>query len=279
MTLDVPDYVNELPSTSSLTDLPGYVVSVEESNPIDEFYASVSAVLRYGSDDVLNQNDFIGRFLFIGLIAATENYFRRILSETISICPISQAHASEKEINLGGVIWHGGERFGRSAFEHKSFANADELKKAFRGYLDMDLPEREFRGPLAEYDKLCQLRHGIVHADGFLPGRNAVKLEIPRSESAVRIVVRFRQLQEAAAVVTNLVVLLNRKIFSNLCDRWAIKWRARTDWRGGDESALFSSIWTLCYSRTENAQRDGGDNITQGACESLVRAKYSLISD
>jgi hypothetical protein len=157
-----------------------------------------------------------------------------------------------------------------------SLADAKALRSALQNYLGVTLPDAEFKGLLEEYEKICQLRHGIVHSDGFLPGRNAVKLEIPRHNTAVRIVIRYRHLQEVADVLSSLVTLLNRHLFYQFSRRWAIDWRKRADWNPKLEDVQFARIWSLFLCRQELATRPGRSRLTRGACISAVRAEFGI---
>ncbi len=276
MSLSVEDYVNERPGSAALGYLPDYVVAVQDQSPVDEFKTTLKDSLMFGLPELLNSNDMIGRLLLIALVSAVENYVRSIISGAITLCPLAQACASDRSVNLGAVIWHSGSRYSRTLLEHSSLADGKGLTKAFKDFTDVALPPAEFSGLLDEFEKICQLRHGIVHADGFLPAKNALRLEIPRQVTAARIIVRYRQLQEIAGVLDALVGLLNRHMFSNLCRRWALDWRRRADWNPSVEDRLFRRIWNLCYSRIEAHQRVGRSKISRGACWALVKAQYDL---
>jgi hypothetical protein len=175
-------------------------------------------------------------------------HFRATLSACIELCPVAQAGAAAKVINLGGLLWHGKKGFSRSAFEHASFTSREELVKACKDFLSIKLNDTKFKALLDQYERVCHLRHGIVHGDGLLPGRNAVQLDVPRYSKPVRIVVRYGQLQEIAAVINTLVMTLNRELFAIMCERWAIAWRTRADWDPALEGPLFNRIWATFHS-------------------------------
>lgn len=258
------------------SNLPGYIQPSQEVSPIDEFRASLLAHLSVGSASSLLESDLLGRLLLVGIVSAAENYVRSIISGAVNICPVAQTCSSDRPVTLGAVTWHIGSRYSRPGLEHSSLAEAKGLRAAFRDFVGVPLPDGEFLAPLNEYEKTCQLRHGVVHNDGFVPGRNAIKLEIPRMVTAARIVVRYEQLQEVGAVVSGLVRLLNRHIFLVLCRRWATDWRRRSDWVVEDEESAFSKVWDLCLSRSERQLRSGRSKLTRKACIDQVRSDFGL---
>lgn len=233
-------------------------------------------ILKLGTPERLSEQIILGRLLALNVVSAAEAYFRSALSAAIDMCPVAQAVAAEKTINLGGVLWHGRKGFSRSAFDHLSFASSDDLKKASSAYLGLSLPNATFQSPLSEYDKVCHLRHGIVHNDGVLPGRNAVKLDVRRMNGPARMKVDYRSLQEIAAVTTTLVGTYNRELFEFLCKRWAIDWRNRADWNPNREVISFNRIWDLCASRREIAARRDRLQFRRIDCLTAVRRHYDL---
>jgi hypothetical protein len=237
---------------------------------------SVGELLRYGSPDRLAQSSFLGRLLVRGIVSAAEAYFRAVLSSCIELCPIAQSIASKKTINLGGLLWHGHVGFSRSAFEHASFTSKEELVRACREYLGISLDDSTFKSLLDQYEIVCQFRHGIVHGDGLLPGRNAVQLNIKRYRRPVRIVIGFKQIQDVAAVVNTLVMTFNRQLFGEMCKRWAIEWRQRDDWEPALEKSSFTAIWRIFCCTEENNRRKGRTRITKTNCLNAVKAFYNI---
>ena len=270
------DFVNSQPPSASLGDLSDMFEPVELSSPIDEYQSRITEILRFGTPARLSEQSLLGRLLALNVVSAAEAYFRSALSAAMEMCPIAQAIAAEKTINLGGMLWHGRQGFSRSAFDHLSFASSEDLKKASSAYLGFSLALSTFQAPLSEYDKVCHLRHGIVHNDGVLPGRNAVKLDIPRMGGLARLTVDYRNLQDIAAVTTTLIGTYNRELFDFLCKRWAIDWRNRADWDQSRQVGLFNKIWDLCASKREISAKANRIHLRRIDCLNAVRRHYDL---
>lgn len=274
--MDISDYVNELPPSSRLGSLAAYLREEELESPVDMYLRSVAEILKHGTQQRLAESDLLGRLLLIAVISAGEAYFRAVLAACIELCPVSQSIASKQSIHLGGLLWHGRDGFSRSAFEHASFTSKEELATACKKFLGMPLEDQVFKSILDEFENVCQLRHGIVHGDGLLPGRNAILLNIPRYRKPVRIIVGYEQLQDVASVINTLIMTFNRQLFSVMCRRWAIDWRKREDWQPEMEKKSFSVIWNLFHSVEEAKRRKGRDKRTEAKCYDEVRALYNL---
>lgn len=179
-------------------------------------------------------------------------------------------------MQLGGVLWHGTSGYSRSVFEHFSFASAKELRKASKEFIGFDLKDAKFATPLEEFDRVCHIRHAVVHNGGVVPGKNALQLQIARSGGQQKLVIGYAQLQDIASVVATLVTTFNRELFFEMCRRWAVVWRARTDWDPTREDRLFSMVWANFHSREELVSRSGRTNITRKKCLEGVRDEFGL---
>ncbi|KGB27066.1 hypothetical protein HPDFL43_00036100 [Hoeflea phototrophica DFL-43] len=276
MNFSIEDYVNAAPSSSSIGSIDAFLEEVQFPNPIDSYIENSRSLLSYGTAVRLSENEHLGGLLLLGSVSAAEAYFRSILSVTLETCPICRHVAAEKQINLGGVLWHGPAEFRRSAFEHLSFSSKAELVKAARGYLGFELRDSSFKGPLEQFDIACHLRHGIVHNGGVLPGRNAVQIGARSYSNPVRIAVNFALLQRTIEAVDTLVLTFNRELFGEMCKRWAVDWRQRGDWDSSREEKLFKKIWDSFFCKELNKTRIGRSNITRNRCVTKVRNIYNL---
>lgn len=274
--MDIEDYVCIAPPTENLSDLSDCMQEIEMPSPIDFYIKNSREIIHYGTQARLDEMNKLGGLLLLGLISSAEGYFRSILSSTLDICPISKSTAAEKQINLGGVLWHGKEEFRRSAFEHMSFTSAKELTSVAKNYLGFDMKGSIFKSILQDFDAICHLRHGLIHNAGILPGRNAIQIDIQSFSKPVEIVVDFRFLQKAAATIDSLVVTFNRALFSEMCGRWAGVWRNRSDWSPINERKKFLQIWNIFACRQELQNRNGRRNLTPSKCMAQVRNNYNL---
>jgi hypothetical protein len=245
--------------------------------PIDSFYESCSEILRPASPVFLSANPSVGALLLVGLVSATENYFRDAIGRLIRICPLAQECCANQVVSLGTVIWYNGDFLGRSAFEQLSFASSDNVRNALRKYLGHDVRRN---GPLdsalAEFEKICELRHSIVHAGASLAGRNALRLQVEKGPGSGRVVIGFAELQETAAICTTLVVAANGELFDAVVRRWADSWRKHRSWDGAKENERFREVWSVFWSETDARTSQTAERMGRRRCMNLVRKEFRL---
>ena len=276
MTQSISDFVNEAPGSNSIGAIDVYLSDANLPSPVDAYVQYTRSLLRFGTPDHLGQNEHLGGLLLLGAVSAAEGYFRSIFSQVLEICPMSREASAEKQINLGGVLWHGYSEFRRSAFEHITFCSREDLKRHSRAYICFDLQDSYFKDPLSEFDKVCHLRHGLIHNGGILPGRNAVQVGAKPGRSPKRIDLDFGNLQSLIAAIDTLVLTFNRELFNEMCRRWATSWRQRNDWDGANASRIFNFIWRVHFCKELHSQRPGKRNITRSECLNKIVSQYDL---
>ena len=129
---------------------------------------------------------------------------------------------------------------------------------------------------LDEFDKLCQMRHAIVHSSRVLAGKNAIQLNIPPSIDKLSLRVGYAQLQECASICTACVMTFNLKLFEVMGHRWAIDWRRLTDfWDEEKEDEYFSKIWDIFSSVIDRNEADLAE-MTKAECINAIKIEYQL---
>ncbi len=270
--------VSQAPQTIRIADIQRYVVSgsLPLQSPIDTFYMLSQEILKIGDVDFLQKSPHAGGLLLTGIVSATENYVRDILSGILSICPISQSQSADETIDLGAVIWHDPSNALRSAFEHYSFTSSKNILGTCQKYTGIQINSR--LSVFDEFDKLCELRHGIVHAGACVPGKNAVRLQIPGISGCIlRVSIGFAELQEAGAVCTNLVASLNMELFKSMAQRWADDWRKLSGWNPAAEDSLFSQLWQMFHSNNDEQNGLITALMTMDQCKAAVENEFGVV--
>lgn len=253
-------------------------MSQKRSSAIDDFYASTTTALtRVDPNFITAYGDDVVGLLFVGLISSVENYFRDILGFTLTICPVAQAHSSDEKVQLGSLLWAEGSLQNRSAFEFHAFSSADSIRKAVQNFTCYQVRSNgTFALMLSEYDKLCELRHAVVHSGHIVAGKNAIKLGLRRSAVPLKVKLGYAELQAAGSVCTALVQAANTELFEALVVRWATTWRNLPSWTPANEIKLLRAIRAAFLSK-----RDGANKTITGASkasqfEADVRAEFNL---
>lgn len=274
------DCVNKSAGNERVQDIQSYLtkeISVYKA-PIDAFYAEVKKIVMYSADiHMLEENDFLGPLLYVGIISKTENYIREILAECIKICPLCKNKTTNRSVSLGSMMWQKSGEFEKGIFENISFSDKSAIEKELRNCLGVNIEKNELLSEtLGEFDKLCQMRHAIVHSSRILAGKNAIQLNIPPNNENLAIKVGYAQLQECASICTACVMTFNLKLFEVMGHRWAIDWRRLADfWDVEKEDEYFSRIWDVFSSVVDRNEPDLAE-MTKAVCINAIKKEYQL---
>ncbi len=271
--------VNRSAGNEKIQDIRTYLKRQTETykSPIDRFYTEVKKIIGFCTDiRILEENDFLGPLLYVGIISKTENYLREIMIDCIKICPICKNATANHNISFGSVVWQRNGDFERGVFENESFSDISIVKKELRNCLHIEIEKGEsVEGLLGEFDKLCQMRHAIVHSSRILAGKNAIQLNIPSSNDKMVIKIGYAELQECASICTAFVMAFNLKLFKEMIKRWAITWRQMEFWDTEKENEYFSEIWDI-FSSVIDREDDQLAEMTKIKCKNAIRREFRL---
>ncbi|QTN29970.1 hypothetical protein HZ993_09270 [Rhodoferax sp. AJA081-3] len=264
----------------SCPDVNKLVVGVpsKKTSAIDNFYSSTSTTLtKIDPAFFVNYGEEIAGLLFVGLISSTENYFRDILGLTLTLCPIAQAHSADEKVQLGSLLWSEGNLQNRSAFEFFAFSSADNINKAIKNFVNYQIRSNGTLDlMLREYDKLCELRHAVVHSGHIVAGKNAIKLGLSRTKDPLKVRLQYAELQAAGSVCTALVQAANNELFEALVTRWAKDWRALPSWSPSEELALLKRIREAFLSQRDAKNNTIGNERSLKSLLSHVKTAFNI---
>jgi hypothetical protein len=265
------DSTAQLLGPACIRDVNDYVTHATPSaiSAIDAFYLASQDILKAGTPTLLTSHPTIGTLLLVGLVSVTENYFRDLFSCIVKTCPIAKAAAADQSVKLGSVIWHGTGGAIRAAFEHISFASAENLISTCKKYIGYSLRRTSV---IDEFERVCELRHAIAHSSSYIAGKNAVRLHVTPHSTRLRVKVGFAELQECAAICTSLVVSLNRELFIELARRWAKEWPLKPSWDPSQRHSCFMSIWHGFHSTIDDDNGLIADRMSAIKCRNRVAA-------
>lgn len=245
---------------------------------IDEFYASTNATLtKIDPAFLANYGDDIAGLLFVGLISSTENYFRDILGFILSTCPVAQAHAADEKVQLGSLLWAENELQNRAAFEFLPFSSAASVRSAVTKFCNYQIKKNgTFDLMLMEFDKLCELRHAIVHSAHIVAGKNAIKLNLKKSSQALKVRIRYPELQASGSVCTSLVQAANNELFEAIVTRWARDWRNLPSWQPSNEASMLRSIRAGFLSTRDNDNNAIPNRQPVRSLKAKIRTDFNL---
>ena len=250
----------------------------DDQNAIDTFYAVTSNINSKCNPDFITANgNVIVGLMLVGLISATENYFRDILGYILSVCPHSQTKSVEQKIQLGSLLWGSGSVHNKTAFEFMAFSNAKNLFDTFNSFLDHRVEQHgAWKSWLNEYDKLCELRHAIVHSGNIIAGKNAIKLGLKKNKKTLRVKIDYANLQNASLICTSMVQSANVELFAMLVKRWAEDWRRVSNDAEVTSEKMLISIRNKFLSKRDKNNKAIPAQLTNQQFVNAVKVEFGL---
>jgi hypothetical protein len=189
-----------------------------------------------------NDAELLG-LMIIGVISAAEFYFRSILGRVIQICPLCarQAEATQVPVGAFGFYESSDYCFALGAMEHESLADAAKVT-AYIGKLTgfKTNEDSSVAAALQGYESLCELRHCLAHARGFvgLKGSRALGLE---QRALSKVLVNQTSAFELLKLSHNAVRSVNRFLLDSLVNRWIDRDVLSGTWM--DDRDRFGMAW------------------------------------
>ena len=245
-------------------------------SPIDAFYANQQALVTLGTFKKLAGNEALGRLLLLGIVSATENYFRTALAGLVHVCPLAHKHAAVQMLSFGSVEYYPPEDLGLALLEHHTFLSAKDISGQTERLTKLDLKKDPSAwAALTEYEKLCQFRHAAVHSHGALALMNIHNLSIESPGNRLSIAVDFGGFQEAVAICVNAVRGFNRFAYRETVDRWMKKSVISGDWKA--DKLKMDPLFQLFRSRNDSVRMRSALNSYQKLLPLLKKIRVGTV--
>lgn len=259
--LHEPEEQLELSLAESIRQVPAGA----QLSPIADYFDATSR-LKGKILAAVNANDaeLLG-LMIIGVISAAEFYFRSVLGRMIQICPLCIRHAESAQVPVGAFSYYDGSDycFALGVMEHESLADAAKVTSyvsRLTGFKTGD--DSSVVAALQGYESLCELRHCLAHARGFVSLKGSRALGIEQRQLSKVLVAQDGAL-ELLKLSHNAVRAVNRFLLDSLVNRWI-------------DRDLLSGTWTEDRGRFEMAWRSfsiGGEDGFNGN----MRSAYAVV--
>lgn len=250
----------------------------EAVSPIDNCYTYLESLIPLGTEQALRDNELLGKVLLLGVVSATEHYFRAVLSRLLSVCPVARKHASSQAIPFGALDYYPSADLGLGLLENISFSTVGEVRKQTQRLTGIDLKSAaSLDAALADYEKLCPMRHAAVHAQGDFGHQNLREMGLPLKGERLVLKVELEGFQLAVAVCQNVVRAYNRTLYRKTIERWFAEKLLIAKWQ--DDRFKFSALFLLFYSNhdSEGSRKayDSYRNLLPTLRKSILKAPRS----
>jgi hypothetical protein len=104
-----------------------------------------------------------------------------------------------------------------------------------------------------------------------MSGKNALKLQFPRTDKNLQVHLNFSRFQEATSVCTALICSLNRDLFKTFGIRWRDDWPKRVPhWTPTVCNKAFNDLWNIFHSRTDAGRNAIPMQLTKAKCKAEI---------
>ena len=230
---------------------------VENNNsPIDNCLAKIEQLnlihTQYSAiPSTTNNVSTIYNLILLGYISAIESYIREIVRKIIIIDKISRISCELEEINYGAAINYPKHLLPEVILEKGSFASKKNIIDSFKKFLGLEghQPD-ELIKTLEEFEKICHLRHCIVHRFGKLGSQNAIKFGLDNHSSLIEKPLKFdiNMVFDLSIICTNTVLVVNKYLFNKILERTANKNNNIWEWDLRKDKQKFKKYFDLFNS-------------------------------
>jgi hypothetical protein len=196
-------------------------------SPISEFLTRLHNINRL-SPPPASFDPLQGQLVLLGVIAAVESYLRTLFRKLIALDSTCQESVEKRDVSFGAAIHLPKEMLPEAILERISFISRDSIVSALKellavkGHIPPDLEVS-----IADYVRICQLRHCAVHRFGKLGVSNAIVLGLANHRGLLEkpLKLDYANLQNAIAISTGLVKTINNFLFNEMLSRIPLtKW-------------------------------------------------------
>lgn len=225
-----------------------------EESPIDEYYAHAKALLLLVTRPEIERDDMLMRLLVLELVSTAELYFRRILSGVISVCPLVATVASKRPLLLGAIEYYKKSALGYALLDGVSLSGEGEVKRQTANITGIEVkPNSSVHEALRDFEKVCQLRHVIVHAKGEAGSKNVSDLRVTVAKQS-HLKINALSFQPLVVVTHNAVRAYNAFMFESILRSWLGSKHLSGAWRS--DRRMFLPLFNLFYSKTDGGVAD-----------------------
>ena len=200
-------------------------------SPIDGVYLNIQSLVVLGAQPALDANPVLGRLLLLGFVSSVDDYFRRVLSRLVSICPLARPRVSDRQVPFGAMDYYDPSQTGLALFENVSFSSVKDVANHTKSVAGLHFPEKSSVAiALERFEHLCHMRHAATHAGGALNSRNARELGLASGGTVHQVILNENRLQTAAGVCYSAVRAYNRWLYRGVVEQWIGTNLLSADW-------------------------------------------------
>ncbi|QKL93044.1 hypothetical protein HI802_13550 [Ralstonia solanacearum] len=259
--------------TIKFSDLCKSVFPPNES-AIDTFYRVRDVVIVNAYKDPFASDPSLRSNLLLLLFSGAESYFRRIISEVLSFCPIAAEAAAQQQVAFGAISTFGISNLGFAFSDTKGLTSSGEIINRTKNMLGISISKTSSIGvSIEEFERICNFRHSIAHSSGELLYTNRRDLKIATS-GRLQVEIDNKGIQDIAQIVVNCVRAYNNFVANELIQRWFSEGCLRGRWQS--DRRIFNSHYSTFSSRRDGMPSDSAHEIYKTAKSKIKMREKNL---
>ncbi len=256
-------------SENNLSPIDNCLEKIKQLNLIHTQYTALPITI------VGSNTSTIYNLVLLGYISAIESFIREIVRKIINIDKTSRISCELEEINYGAAINYPIHLLPEVILEKASFASKKNIIDSFKKFLGLDghQPD-ELLKTLDEFEKICHLRHCIVHRFGKLGSQNAIKFGLDSHSSLVEkpLKLDITMVYNLSLICTNTVLVVNKFLYNKILQRTANKEKNIWEWDLRKDKKTFELYYNLFHSN----EKPHSDSSLKNAYKELKKYHNSL---
>lgn len=189
--------------------------------------------------------------VLLGYISAIESYIREVIRKIIILDKFSKLACEIEEISYGAALNYPIHLLPEVILEKASFASKKNIIDAFKKFLGLEGHQpAELLSTLDEFEKICHLRHCIVHRFGKLGSQNAIKFGLDSHSNLVEKPIKFdiSMVFNLSIICNNTVLVINKFLYNKILQRTASKDNNIWHWDLRKDRKKFNNYYSLFLS-------------------------------
>lgn len=187
--------------------------------------------------------------VLLGFISSVESYLRNLTTRLVFADEFVEKRAEDQKLTYGAARYHSKELLAEAFLEEMTLISKEHVETLLRSVMGVEFFGDRFKLYINEYDRICQLRHCIVHRFGKLGSKNAIKLGLKQHNELIEKPIRISadELQNISLNLLNLVQVINNLVYDFTMRRQAQQ-SAAWKWSFEADKARFESLYSIFQS-------------------------------
>lgn len=219
----------------------------QKINNLNFIYVKFSALQNLPTEIIDTQNNLI----LLGYISAVESYLREIIRKIIITDKAARISSEEQQLNYGAAINYAPEMLPEALLERSSYASKKNIIDSFKSFLGINgNSPSELIKTLDEFEKICHLRHCVVHRFGKLGSSNAIKFGLDKHSNCLEKPIKLdsNKLFTINQVCENTVLVINDYLFKKILERTVQPEYSKWQWDLRKDKTEFAKYYNLFVS-------------------------------